>query len=254
MSILRFMAEDAADSLMVYKEQLMAIIEQGMKVEERPGVVSNRVFKAANRLLSALIHSLITCRPKECRSVPPSLWNDPDWQRSHYDSWGKIISVKEACVEWREPSEEGLQWASDLTARYLSDPVQLLREYINSKGTSAGDTQAYAAAQMEDSEMRDVNGGPDVTRSLAFGAGLSKEGSDIHLGDADFKDMTACHNCGDSTVKEDEADGAFSATQGVGVAPDDEGDGKKGSNLSGLASRLVRNQCLVARLMCRLTL
>lgn len=40
------------------------------------------------------------------------------WGRNtHYNSWGKVMYMREVDLNWREPSEEGLKWAADLTRR-----------------------------------------------------------------------------------------------------------------------------------------
>jgi len=91
---------------------------------------SGQVIKAAMHLLRALLSTLVTYRPKESRSVPAQVWADPRWRRSHYTSWGRVASLAEVELEWCGPMAEGLRWAADLQARYLEEPVQLLRSFL----------------------------------------------------------------------------------------------------------------------------
>ena len=120
-----------------------------MLVEERPGVKSRKVLKASNHLLRALLGALVSFRPKESRSVPPQMWHDPTWRRSHYRSWGHVVSLTDVAIEWRGPSKECLQWAADLEARYLAGPMNLLRNFVKqeeerSAGKSPGSDRAAA--------------------------------------------------------------------------------------------------------------
>ena len=142
LNLIRYVADNAGDAVLPHRDQLMAAIDLALKVEERPGVVSLQVFKAANKLVRALIHSLVTCRPAEHRSVPPAVWNDPEWQKKHYESWGHVIDMASVDITWVTPSEAGLQWAADLAARYIRKPLAMLRKYI-----SAISTQEESAAQ-----------------------------------------------------------------------------------------------------------
>eukprot|EP00290_Baffinella_frigidus_P048502 CAMPEP_0180395262 /NCGR_PEP_ID=MMETSP0989-20121125/34770_1 /TAXON_ID=697907 /ORGANISM="non described non described, Strain CCMP2293" /LENGTH=68 /DNA_ID=CAMNT_0022397363 /DNA_START=22 /DNA_END=225 /DNA_ORIENTATION=- len=65
--------------------------------------------KAANKLVRALCHGLLTCRPEDARCVPPATWADPKWQARHYEDWGRVVPMAEVDVSWRTPTEEGLQ-------------------------------------------------------------------------------------------------------------------------------------------------
>ena len=128
--ILEQVAQVAGDAMCKHKDKLHAVLDAAVKVEERAGVKSRKVIKAAMHLLRALLTSLVTFRPKESRSVPAHMWNDPVWRRSHYQSWGHVVSLADVEVEWRGPSQEGLQWAADLQARYLAEPLLLLRAFL----------------------------------------------------------------------------------------------------------------------------
>ena len=132
LNLMRYVLDNAGDAAMPYKDKIMALVDLALVVEERPGVVSLQVFKAANKLVRALLHSLVTCRPKEHRSLSPSTWNDPEWQKKHYVSWGHVIDISQAEISWHIPSEEGLKWAAHLAARYIRKPLALLQGYTNS--------------------------------------------------------------------------------------------------------------------------
>ena len=113
-----------------HKDKLQVVLDAAIKVEERPGVKSRKVIKAAMHLLRALLTSLVTFRPKESRSVPADQWNDALWRRTHYTSWGHVASLSKVSLEWRGPSEVGVQWAADLQAKYLEEPVTLLKSFL----------------------------------------------------------------------------------------------------------------------------
>eukprot|EP00960_Hanusia_phi_P076941 768630-Hanusia_phi.AAC.5 len=129
LNIMRFVVENAGDAVIPYIDKVVAAVDLVLKYEERPGVISLQVFKAANKLVRSLIHSLITCRPKEYRSVDPKLWNNPGWKNLHYEHWGNVIDLSAANVSWNVPSPEGLQWAADLAAKYINSSAQVLRRY-----------------------------------------------------------------------------------------------------------------------------
>lgn len=80
LSIMCYVAEQAGDTLLPYREEMTAVIDLGLRVEERPGARSVTVHKSVTKLMRSLCHSLVTCRPVETRSVPEEVWNDPAWR------------------------------------------------------------------------------------------------------------------------------------------------------------------------------
>jgi hypothetical protein len=144
LNLMRYVADNAGDALVPYKEQIMSAIDLSLKVEERAGVLSLQVFKAANKFVRALIHSLVTCRPKEYRSVPPKTWNDPEWKKRHYESWGHVIDMASADITWHTPSEAGLHWAANLAARYIRSPLAVLERYAAATAMSSLDERTAA--------------------------------------------------------------------------------------------------------------
>ena len=130
LSIVCYVAEQAGDTLLPYREEMTALIDHGLRVEERPGARSITVHKSVTKLIRSLCHSLVTCRPVETRSVPEEVWNDPAWRNTHYTSWGKVMYMKDVRLKWREPSDEGLKWAADLTKRYSTGPIIGLRLWL----------------------------------------------------------------------------------------------------------------------------
>ena len=144
LNLMRYVADNAGDALVPYKEQIMSAVDLSLKVEERAGVLSLQVFKAANKLVRALLHSLVTCRPKECRSVPPTTWNDPEWKKRHYESWGHVIDMASADITWHTPSEAGLHWAANLAARYIRSPLAVLERYAAATAMSSLDERTAA--------------------------------------------------------------------------------------------------------------
>ena len=121
-------------------------------------MVSLQVFKAANKLVRALLHSLVTCRPKEHRSVPPAQWNDAEWKKKHYESWGHVIDMAAADITWHTPSEEGLQLAADLAARYIKKPMQVLQRYATAMSSIQESCAPEPAAAQR---VPETNGHPD---------------------------------------------------------------------------------------------
>ena len=148
LNILEQVAQIAADEMCKHKDKLHAVLDAAIKVEERPGVRSRKVIKGAMHLLRALLSSLVTFRPKESRSVPPHMWNDPHWRRTHYTTWGHVVSLSDVALEWRGPSKEGLQWAADLQARYLAEPIMVLRAFLKQEDArKVGVTSSRPASQ-----------------------------------------------------------------------------------------------------------
>ena len=145
-NIMRYIVENAGEAVLPFKEKMMAAVDLALQFEERPGVVSLKVFKTANKLVRSLLHALVTCRPREARSVPPPAWNSPEWQSTHYESWGHVVSMADAKITWRVPSAEGLSWASDLAGRYLKEPMTVLRGYLESFAEQPGTAAVPASS------------------------------------------------------------------------------------------------------------
>ena len=131
LSILRYVAREAGSAMCRHREKLMVVLDAALLVEERPGVRSRKVSKAAMHLLRVLLNALVSFRPLESRSVPEYLWRDPAWRRAHYRSWGQVIALADLEMQWRGPSREGLQWAADLEARYLVKPMATLKLFLS---------------------------------------------------------------------------------------------------------------------------
>ena len=93
LSILRYVAREAGSAMCRHREKLMVVLDAALLVEERPGVRSRKVSKAAMHLLRVLLNALVSFRPLESRSVPEYLWRDPAWRRTHYRSWGRVIAL-----------------------------------------------------------------------------------------------------------------------------------------------------------------
>ena len=136
LNVVRFVAEAAAAPVLRLSAQLVPCIDLALLVEERPGVVSAMASKAANKLVRALCHGLLTCRPADARCVPPGRWSDRAWQARHYEDWGRVVPMGAADVAWRVPTREGLQLAADLAARYLDRPLAALQSFVAQGGAS----------------------------------------------------------------------------------------------------------------------
>ncbi len=150
LAIMKHIADQAGDALLPYKDKIHAVIDLALKVEERSGVTSLLVFKMVNKFVRSLMHSLVTCRLKEYKSVPPSKWNDKSWQQTHYKSWGSVVEMNdETDFQWRTPSKEGLQWAADLACRYMQEPIACLRLYLTSQDDTSNGVAAHADGEQQ---------------------------------------------------------------------------------------------------------
>ena len=209
LNLIRYVVDNAGDAVLPHRDQIMAAIDLALKVEERPGVVSLEVFKAANKLVRALIHSLVTCRPAEHRSVPPTLWNDAEWQKKHYQSWGHVIDIASVDITWITPSKEGLQWAADLAARYMCKSLALLKKYASAikaqeqsaeQSAAAGKSTANGHQQApQDSMQVDCGGGGGTATHTSTASILAKVSGAAHVnGEQD----TACAGGGDGQARE----------------------------------------------------
>ena len=168
LNLMRYVVDNAGDFVLPYKDKVMAVVDLALQVEEKPGIISLQVFKSANKLVRALMHSLVTCRPKEHRSVPPARWCDASWQKRHYEWWGSVTDMASVHVSWHTPSPAGLQWAADLGARYVRKPLVLLERYATAMASAAAPTASKAAV------MPGVNGAANVAAGADGMGGLAE--------------------------------------------------------------------------------
>mmetsp|Transcript_88473 Transcript_88473/g.235374 ORF Transcript_88473/g.235374 Transcript_88473/m.235374 type:complete len:2151 (+) Transcript_88473:23-6475(+) len=166
LSAIQYVAEAAGDSLLPYKDDIHNALDEAMKAEERPGVPSLTVVKAAHKLIRSLLHSLLTCRLRECRCVPKDVWTDPAWRSSHHMSWGCSIPLEQAAPDWHVPSAAGRQWAADLATRYLDLPVSLLRRKLhedsNAESTTTVTSECENHSVAQSPGLQSVSGGNNV--------------------------------------------------------------------------------------------
>ncbi|KAJ3398810.1 hypothetical protein HDU80_008541 [Chytriomyces hyalinus] len=129
----------SGDALLEHKKLVSSTIED-MVLQCR----SYRGVKWAAMSIGAVVQSCTAIYPRDFRSVPKSLWEDPAYMSSSYKRWGEFGDSKNFSVDWHIPSDDEITFAVEMTAKYTNMTLEHLSQLMKSSqetASSASDTR-----------------------------------------------------------------------------------------------------------------
>ncbi|KAJ2161250.1 Proteasome activator BLM10, partial [Coemansia sp. RSA 552] len=120
-------------SLLPYKKMVMSTLELLLTQ-----CMSRHVYTVANGTLYNIMASLTRTFPLHRRSVPRSVWEDPEFHENHFRYWGQHpdVSGPEFEIEWHIPGRDEIEFALEIVRGIIAPKAAELTAFVGSNPQS----------------------------------------------------------------------------------------------------------------------
>ena len=143
------------DTLLRDSEELNLTLEFETLSFSKKGDRSGRKHKVKHLfsdgcdLVASLLRCFTVATVSESRMVPSTLWNSLWWQKMHFVSWGRPVTLEGVAVVFEIPTEDHLRCASAIFRKFAIVPLHSLTSIMNGGAVPEDDIDEYKYLQRE---------------------------------------------------------------------------------------------------------